>query len=284
MTPNDDANWIYPGFGPPTYTQVPDDFFDEIAPHLSEAELRVLIYIIRRTFGFKKLADAVSINQLVSGIVTGEGKRLDWGTGMSRSAVRRGTVGLVKKGLITLTREKSESGEYETNVYVLRFREQPVGLESAHPLQEVGLQEAHPMPPKDPPVGLQKALQETVVQETVVQEDRFEYSKDPTQEIVIKMNDRVLIGRYIEDLARELRDQASLASSTTRACRVYIASGVSLDDFTTAMLEARRKTQEASTNIRKVAPDGLPGEKSKMSYWFRVLEDLVGVRRLDATG
>ncbi len=85
-------------------------------------------------------------------------------------------------------------------------------------------------------------------------------------------------------LARELRDQASLASSTTRACRIYVASGASLDDFTTAMLDARRKTQEASAHIRKGAPGGLPGEKSKMSYWFRVLENLVGVRRLDDTG
>jgi hypothetical protein len=29
-------------------------FFDVVAPELTEAELRVALYIIRRTFGFKK--------------------------------------------------------------------------------------------------------------------------------------------------------------------------------------------------------------------------------------
>ena len=44
----------FAGFSTPNTTAVPDDFFDVLAPNLSEAELRVLIYIIRRTFGFKK--------------------------------------------------------------------------------------------------------------------------------------------------------------------------------------------------------------------------------------
>ena len=43
----------YEGFSEPNYTPVPDDLFDLIAPNLTESELRVLLYIIRRTFGFK---------------------------------------------------------------------------------------------------------------------------------------------------------------------------------------------------------------------------------------
>ena len=35
--------------------------FDELLPYLSEAELKVLLYIVRRTFGFKKEADAISV-------------------------------------------------------------------------------------------------------------------------------------------------------------------------------------------------------------------------------
>ena len=55
----------FSGFSSPTYTQVPDEFFDVLAPQLTENELRVLIYIIRRTFGFKKSQDDISLNQLV---------------------------------------------------------------------------------------------------------------------------------------------------------------------------------------------------------------------------
>jgi hypothetical protein len=44
----------FEGFSRPNYTQVPDELFDVLMPDLTEAELRVLLYIIRRTFGFKK--------------------------------------------------------------------------------------------------------------------------------------------------------------------------------------------------------------------------------------
>ena len=46
--------YIFRGFDSPNYTQVPDILFDERMAHLSGAELKVLLYIIRRTFGFKK--------------------------------------------------------------------------------------------------------------------------------------------------------------------------------------------------------------------------------------
>ena len=41
------------GFRSPSYTQVPDELFDELLVELSGGELKVLLYIIRRTFGFK---------------------------------------------------------------------------------------------------------------------------------------------------------------------------------------------------------------------------------------
>ena len=44
----------YPG---PNYTPVPDELFDEQLPDLSGAELKVLLYVIRRTFGFKRESD-----------------------------------------------------------------------------------------------------------------------------------------------------------------------------------------------------------------------------------
>jgi hypothetical protein len=43
----------FKGFLSPRYTQVPDELFDELMAYLSGAELKVLLYIIRRTFGFK---------------------------------------------------------------------------------------------------------------------------------------------------------------------------------------------------------------------------------------
>ena len=55
---------VFPGYTSPNYTQVPDELFDRQLPDLSGAELKVLLYIMRRTFGFKKDADNISLNQI----------------------------------------------------------------------------------------------------------------------------------------------------------------------------------------------------------------------------
>jgi hypothetical protein len=44
----------FPGFLKPNYTQVPDVILDELMANLTGAELKVLLYIVRRTFGFQK--------------------------------------------------------------------------------------------------------------------------------------------------------------------------------------------------------------------------------------
>ncbi len=97
----------YPGFRGPNYTMVPDELIDEYLADLSGAEVKVLLYIIRRTFGFKKDADAISINQMVEGITTREGKVLDSGTGLARRSVVNGLKGLEAKGVIVAYRRQS---------------------------------------------------------------------------------------------------------------------------------------------------------------------------------
>jgi hypothetical protein len=80
--------WRFKGFISPRYTQVPDALFDDLMAYLSGAELKVLLYIIRRTFGFKKDSDYISLRQLCHGIKTKAGEVLDKGTGLSLSTVQ----------------------------------------------------------------------------------------------------------------------------------------------------------------------------------------------------
>ncbi|GAH63005.1 unnamed protein product, partial [marine sediment metagenome] len=47
----------FKGFTKPTYTQTPNEVFDILLDILNGSELKVLLYIIRRTFGFKKESD-----------------------------------------------------------------------------------------------------------------------------------------------------------------------------------------------------------------------------------
>lgn len=52
----------------------------------------------------------------------------------------------------------------------------------------------------------------------------------------------------MEDFAREFRDEAPLASSTTRACRIDVTSGLSMDEFITALLSTTTNSGEFGIN------------------------------------
>lgn len=115
----------FKGFASPNYTPIPDQLFDELlAPGLlSECELRVLLYIMRRTFGFKKDRDTIAISQITDGIVKENGERLDWGAGVSKASAVRGIKGLEEKGIIVALRTTSKERGFEPTTYALRMRE-----------------------------------------------------------------------------------------------------------------------------------------------------------------
>lgn len=115
----------FAGFRSPNYTPVPDELFDELLSSLSGAELKVLLYIIRRTFGFKKQVERISLSQIRSGITTREGRVLDRGTGLSLSATQAAIKGLVAKGVITLQRNRSAEKGDQATTYSLRLLGQP---------------------------------------------------------------------------------------------------------------------------------------------------------------
>ncbi len=117
----------YKGFSSPNFTPTPDDLFDRFLSELNGGELKVILYIIRRTFGFKKNSDSISLNQLASGIETKSGKRIDKGTGLSLSAIKTAVKSLEKKGLIKVNRVKEEGGYNVVNVYSLRFQNREEG-------------------------------------------------------------------------------------------------------------------------------------------------------------
>lgn len=111
----------FPGFSSPSFTQVPNEVFDTLLPDLSKPELKVLLYVIRRTFGFGKNSDAISLRQIAEGITTRDGQVLDRGTGLPRSSVANATKSLVEKGILEVRQVRDEAGDFTTNIYSLRF-------------------------------------------------------------------------------------------------------------------------------------------------------------------
>jgi phage replication O-like protein O len=111
----------FKGFISPRYTQVPDELFDELMAHLSGSEIKVLLYIIRRTFGFKKDSDNISLNQICKGIITRSGEVLDRGTGLSQNAVLTALKGLIGKKAIVAKRNSSKEKGHEPTTYSLNI-------------------------------------------------------------------------------------------------------------------------------------------------------------------
>ena len=112
----------FQGFLSPNTTPVPDVLFDELLQRLDNAELRVLLYIIRRTYGFKKNSDDISIGQMVDGIKRKNGTVLDGGTGMAKSSVTRALRGLIAKKIIIARRNQSRERGNEPTTYALRLK------------------------------------------------------------------------------------------------------------------------------------------------------------------
>ncbi len=121
------------GFHKPAYTQVPDEIFDEIGPILRGPELRVLLYIVRHTFGWKKDSDRISVSQFTSGIVKRDGTVVDRGCGAGRSAIKEALRTLEAKGYIEREQVCSKDAGHEPTTYRLRMasgwpEDEPEGL------------------------------------------------------------------------------------------------------------------------------------------------------------
>jgi hypothetical protein len=89
-----------------------------------------------------------------------------------------------------------------------------------------------------------------------------------------------MITDYVEDLAREFNDEATLAASVARAVNLYDRAGLDLDAYIEAITAARASTKVHSVNIQKQSTRGggaFGPAKNRMAYFFAVLEDVLGL-------
>ncbi len=113
----------FSGYRIPGYTQIPDQLLDDQLHLLTHAELKVLLYIMRHTFGYKRDGDHLSARQIAEGLVRRDGTRVDHGTGCEIATVRRTVKRLEELGLITVRRDRTADGDAETNFYTVRLAE-----------------------------------------------------------------------------------------------------------------------------------------------------------------
>lgn len=99
----------------PNSTQVPNILIDFLFPNIPDAEMKCLLYICRRTFGFRRSSDRISYSQFINGIKTREGRVLDLGTGLSRQSVNIALRSLDFSGAIKVNKQG------RTNLYAINL-------------------------------------------------------------------------------------------------------------------------------------------------------------------
>ncbi len=100
----------------------------------------MLLYVMRRTFGFKKGSDRISKSQLENGIMKHDGQLLDRGTGLSRRAVRIAIYSLVEKGILLKRSRFSPAKGHEATEYALNIIGQDPWVESTQGGSAPGVQ------------------------------------------------------------------------------------------------------------------------------------------------
>src|SRR5579883_2297183 len=121
----DQRPFFFEGIESPNGTIFPDALLDVVMPFLTPTEWKVCSYIVRRTFGWKKASDRISLEQVCHGIARRDGSRLDYGTQLDRKTAIKALRGLEAKGVIVARRNYSDARGYEPTTYGLRFRGQP---------------------------------------------------------------------------------------------------------------------------------------------------------------
>jgi hypothetical protein len=134
------------GFDRPesNFFRMPNDWTDITAEIDSIAELKVVEYILRHTWGYHEygLKKHITIDEFVHGRRRQDGGRMDRGTGLSERAVYDGLRKAVENGLVEEAIDDSDRGRVK-KFYSLRMRAEAAAVEDPQSLQP-GVQSLHP--------------------------------------------------------------------------------------------------------------------------------------------
>ena len=132
----DNASQPFRGFPRPNGTQVPDILFDQLLPDLSGAELKVLLYVIRKTYGWGKDSDNISLSQMLGGIRKRDGTVVDRGVGLTKKTLLAAINSLEERNFILTERRRSPQKGDEPTTYKLNVIAQGTQEKSTPPVGE----------------------------------------------------------------------------------------------------------------------------------------------------
>ncbi len=120
-----ERNLTFPGFEPPSsnFFRMPNNWTDITADMKSMAEMKVVEYILRHTWGYQEygIMKRITIDEFMYGRRRQDGSRLDKGTGLSEQSVRNGLESALADGLIQEEIDDSDKARVK-KYYCLRMQ------------------------------------------------------------------------------------------------------------------------------------------------------------------
>lgn len=92
------------GFDGPkeNWSKLPHDLIDELSNINSVSELKVILYILRHTWGFSDADKKITIDEFSNGRKRADGSRMDGGCGIHRNSVKAGLDAAIEHGYIIM--------------------------------------------------------------------------------------------------------------------------------------------------------------------------------------
>src|SRR5579859_7062430 len=98
----------FQGFEEPesNWSKLPHQLIEALPEITSLAELKVILYILRHTWGYHESCKRISQDEFENGRKKQHGERLDPGTGMSTNAIKDGIARAIKHGFIRVETDR----------------------------------------------------------------------------------------------------------------------------------------------------------------------------------
>lgn len=100
----------------PNFTMFPNVLLDKLMGPLSPTEWTVLCYIVRRTYGFDEDRAVIPFSQMESGKKGKDGRMLDRGTGIGRTALGKAVYALERVGILKAEGKNTQAKTYCLNL------------------------------------------------------------------------------------------------------------------------------------------------------------------------
>ncbi|MBK8188891.1 MAG: hypothetical protein IPK79_00390 [Vampirovibrionales bacterium] len=113
-------DWKFGGFDDPeeNWVKLPKAIYENLARFSSEAELKVVLYVLRHTWGYGDDYKAMSVDEICAGRKRKDGTRIDSGTGLQPQAARDGIKRAIEHGFVRVWLDASDPGR-QVKYYML---------------------------------------------------------------------------------------------------------------------------------------------------------------------